>query len=424
MMDEPVVLTVSQLNLYLRSRFEEDENLANVFVAGEISNFTDHYRSGHFYFSLKDEKCVVRAVMFAQYARRVRFHPEDGMQVIVRGHVGVYEVTGQYQLYVEDMQPNGLGALNLAFEQLKAKLEKEGLFAAERKRPIPRFPHAIGVITSPTGAAVHDILTILERRYPLAEVVFCPVRVQGDGAAEEIAGALERMNRLGRPDVVIVGRGGGSLEDLWPFNEEIVARAVAASAIPVISAVGHETDFTICDFAADLRAPTPSAAAELAAPDRQELLAGVAGLRSRLGSAASSVVQDAERRLSVLAGSRALQNPLNGVELRRVGIDENTARLGDAMRRSAAGFRQRLADCSGRLSALSPLAVLSRGYAVLYGESGGSVSEAAGVREGENVRVRMRDGDLRCTVIGREMRQNKDWKAGAAQHEDQQKHNV
>lgn len=415
MMDRPIVLTVSQLNLYLKSRLEEDEKLAHIFVAGEISNFTDHYRSGHFYFSLKDEKCVVKAVMFAQYAKRVRFHPEDGMQVIVRGHVGVYEISGQYQLYVEDMQPNGLGALNLAFEQLKAKLAKEGLFAPERKRAIPRFPHGIGVVTSPTGAAVHDIFTILKRRFPLAEIVFCPVKVQGDGAAEEICAAVKRINRSGRADVMIVGRGGGSMEDLWPFNEEIVARAVASSNIPVISAVGHETDFTICDFAADLRAPTPSAAAELAVPDGQELLAGIEGLRSRLDSAVSLAVQGAEQKLSVLAGSRALQNPLNGIEIRRIGIDGTVERFNASMKQSAAVFRQRLAAASGRLSALSPLAVLSRGYAVLYGESGQALPGAAEVRERENILVRMRDGDLRCTVNRKEMRQNKESEAGAAE---------
>ncbi len=419
MMDEPIVLTVTQLNTYLRSRFEEDEALANVFVAGEISNFTDHYRSGHFYFSLKDEKCVVRAVMFAQYARRVRFHPEDGMQVIVRGHVGVYEVSGQYQLYAEDMQPNGIGALNLAFEQLKAKLAREGLFAPERKRPIPKFPRCIGVVTSPTGAAVHDILTILGRRFPLAEVVFCPVKVQGDGAAEEIAGALARMNRLGRADVIIVGRGGGSLEDLWPFNEEVVGRAVAASKIPVISAVGHETDFTICDFAADLRAPTPSAAAELAVPDRRELLGAVVGLRARLDAAASGTVEHAREWLSALAGSRMFRDPAESVAIRRISIDGKVESLNASMARRCGDLRQALAACAGKLSALSPLAVLSRGYAVLYGESGEAVSGAAEVREREQVLVRMRDGDLRCTVNRKEMRKHKERKAGADQHEDQ-----
>ncbi|MFR2561610.1 MAG: exodeoxyribonuclease VII large subunit [Anaeromassilibacillus sp.] len=241
-MVEPVLLTVTQLNTYIKSLLEGDLNLTSVFVSGEISNFTNHYRSGHFYLSLKDEKSVVKSVMFATYARRLRFLPEDGMKVIARGHIGVYEPTGQYQLYIEDLQPDGVGALNLAFEQLKEKLGAEGLFRADRKKPLPPFPTRIGVITSPTGAAVHDIVTILARRWPLAEVIFCPVLVQGEGAAPQLIDALKRMNRLRCADVIILGRGGGSLEDLWPFNEETLARAVAASKIPVISAVGHETD--------------------------------------------------------------------------------------------------------------------------------------------------------------------------------------
>ena len=281
-MQPSLKVTVSQLNTYIRSRMEEDPTLQSLFVVGEISNFTDHYRSGHLYLSLKDEKSVIRAVMFAQYARRLRFRPEDGMKVIARGRVGVYEANGQYQLYIEDMQPDGLGALNLAFEQLKQKLEKEGLFARERKKPLPKYPERIGVITSPTGAAVQDITTILARRFPLAEIVFCPVLVQGEGAAPQIVKALEEMNRRQAADVIILGRGGGSLEDLWAFNEESVARAVAASEIPVISAVGHETDFTICDFAADCRAATPSAAAELAVPDQLALKASLLSVEGSL----------------------------------------------------------------------------------------------------------------------------------------------
>ena len=264
------VLSVSQITGYLKSLLEGDPNLNPVFISGEISNFTDHYRSGHLYFSLKDEKAVLKAVMFSSSARRLRFRPSDGMKVLCRGRISLYEASGQYQLYVDDMQPDGLGTLNLAYEQLKTRLEKEGLFDAARKRPIPRYPRRVGVITSPTGAAVRDICQILGRRWPMAEIVFCPVLVQGEEAAPQLVEALARMNRVDGVDTIIIGRGGGSLEDLWAFNEESVARAVAASKIPVISAVGHETDFTICDFVADLRAPTPSAAAELAVPDQME----------------------------------------------------------------------------------------------------------------------------------------------------------
>lgn len=395
---EPTVLTVTQLNTYIKLQFEGDENLSHVFVIGEISNFTKNYRSGHLYFSLKDEHCAVRAVMFARSAAYLRFLPEDGMKVIARGRMGVYEISGQYQLYVEDLQPDGLGALNLAFEQLKAKLEKEGLFSAERKKPLPKFPRRIGVITSPTGAAVHDILTILARRYPLAEVVFRPVQVQGDLAAPQIVDALRQINRLQCADVIIVGRGGGSLEDLWPFNEESVARAVAASSVPVISAVGHETDFTICDFAADLRAPTPSAAAELAVPDKTELLGEILAQKMRLQNAAEAKVADAKASFLPLAESRVLKNPLENVELRRVQVDRLAASLDTAAARKTERAREQLSAVSGRLNALSPLAVLSRGYAAVFGEQGKAVSKADEIRKNEKITVRMSDGALHCTV--------------------------
>lgn len=398
MIREPTVLTVTQLNTYLKFQFESDANLTNIFVSGEISNFTDHYRSGHLYFSLKDERCVVRAVMFARNASHLRFRPEDGMKVIARGRIGIYEVTGQYQLYVEDLQPEGLGALSLAFEQLKKRLEKEGLFDAGRKKPLPRFPRRVGVITSPTGAAVHDIVTVLGRRYPLAEVVFCPVQVQGELAAPQIVGALERMNRLRCADVLIVGRGGGSLEDLWPFNEESVARAVAASEIPVISAVGHETDFTICDFAADLRAPTPSAAAELAVPEKGELLAGIRSQSLRMHNAAASKLADLKNSFRPLAESRVLQNPLEPLELHRLQLDSLSSRLKKNARSTAAHAREGLSASAGRLNALSPLSVLSRGYAAVFDGAGKSVSSICEVRPEEKIRIQMKDGSLRCTV--------------------------
>ena len=398
MTGSPFVLSVTQLNTYIRSLFDGDEHLTHVFVSGEISNFTDHYRSGHMYFSLKDERCVVKAVMFAQNAGRLRFRPEDGMRVIVRGRVGVYEASGQYQVYVDDMQPDGLGALNLAFEQLKARLEKEGLFAQERKRPIPRFPHSIGVITSPTGAAVHDILSILARRYPLAEVVFCPVQVQGETAAGQISEAIVRLNRLRCADVIIVGRGGGSLEDLWAFNEERVARAVAASEIPVISAVGHETDFTICDFAADLRAPTPSAAAELAVPDSEDLLAAVEDLKSRLYHAANSDLKGRRNRLDSLRNSRGMRGPHEWIAVRRIRTDRLLDELLSGAQSRVKFRKARLSELSGRLDALSPLAVLSRGYAIARKEDGTAVPSVKCTAEGEALQVLLRDGTLHCTV--------------------------
>ncbi|MGX8710651.1 MAG: exodeoxyribonuclease VII large subunit [bacterium] len=398
MTDFPVVLSITQLNTYIKSKFDGDENLAHVFVSGEISNFTNHYKSGHFYLSLKDEKCVIRAVMFAQNARRIRFLPQDGMKVIVRGRVSVYEATGQYQLYIDDMQPDGLGALNLAFEQLKAKLEAEGLFSPERKKPLPAFPERIGVITSPTGAAVHDITSILARRYPLAEIVFCPVLVQGEGATPQIVDALVRFNRLLCADVIILGRGGGSLEDLWPFNEEMVARAVAASRIPVISAVGHETDFTICDFVADLRAPTPSAAAELAVPDRAELEYTVRYDLSRLKQSMRKKLTGLKQNLDVLTSRYSFKNPFNLIETERIRTDQLAVRLNQSMRGKTADARSALSSVSGRLNALSPLATLSRGYSITYGQNGRVVTRVSDVKTGERISVLLNEGTLGCVV--------------------------
>lgn len=412
MLNSPVLLSVSQLNTYIRSLFDGDRNLSNVFVCGEISNFTDHYRSGHLYLSLKDEKSVVKAVMFARSAARLRFRPADGMRVIARGRVGVYEASGQYQLYIEDMQPDGLGALELAFEQLKAKLEAEGLFSSERKRELPPYPGRIGVITSPTGAAVHDILTVLARRFPLAAVVFCPVLVQGEGAAPQIVDALERFGRLRCADVIILGRGGGSLEDLWPFNEESVARAVAGCPIPVISAVGHETDFTICDFAADLRAPTPSAAAELAVPDRRELMGTVAYQRERIRKAASSAVETGKTQLNALTARRALRSPLDAVEAKRIQADRLAERMNGAFSRKMSDAKGELSAAAGRLGALSPLAVLARGYSIAS-RGGKTVSSVKNVVEGDCVNIRVSDGEFSCTVNEIGKNRKNEQKAGA-----------
>ena len=392
-------LTVTQLNTYLKARLEEDPRLASVFVVGEISNFTNHYRSGHLYFSLKDERSVLRCVMFARSAARLRFAPDDGMRVLARGRVSLYEASGQYQLYVEDLQPDGLGALSLAYEQLKARLEKEGLFAPERKQTLPRFPQRIGVITSPTGAAVHDILTILGRRWPLAEIVFSGVQVQGEGAAEQIARAVRRMNELNAADVLIVGRGGGSLEDLWAFNEEIVARAVASSRIPVISAVGHETDFTICDFAADLRAPTPSAAAELAAPDAMELMASLRYQRERLLSLITAKTASLEQRLDMLSSSRSLRDPLRMAAVRREKLDQLHDRLAAAAVRSLSERQNNLGALAGKLQALSPLSVLARGYTIAEkdGPKGRvPVSSVDRLACGDRFFLRFADGEAAC----------------------------
>lgn len=388
-MNSPVVLTVSQLNQYIKSLLDGDGALSTLFLTGEISNFTNHYKSGHLYFSLKDSKSVVRAVMFSAQAKRLRFAPSDGMKVILRGRVTVYEASGQYQVYVDDMQPDGIGALNLAYEQLKAKLSAEGLFDSARKRPLPTYPKAIGVITSPTGAAVQDIKHILARRYPLAEVILCPVLVQGEAAAGQIAEAVARFNRLQCADVLIVGRGGGSIEDLWAFNEEIVARAVADSKIPVISAVGHETDFTICDFVADLRAPTPSAAAELAVPDIREL------------------------SMALLAAKQRMRQSV-GLEMRRMRTDQLVDRLTGRMSRELEKGKLLLAQKSASLEALSPLKVLARGYAVALDSNGTVMKSVSQITTQDAVTVILQDGRISCTA--REILEERP-RAGGTQHE-------
>lgn len=397
----PILLTVTQLNTYLKSLLEGDERLQSVFVSGEISNFTNHYKSGHLYFSLKDEKCVVKAVMFASQASRLRFAPQEGMKVLVRGRVSLYEASGQYQLYVEDLQPDGLGALNLALEQRKAKLAAEGLFDPERKKPLPAYPERVGVITSPTGAAIHDIQQVLARRYPLAEVIFAPVLVQGEGAAPQIVEAVQTFNRLRCADVIILGRGGGSLEDLWAFQEESVARAVAASDIPILSAVGHETDVTLCDFAADVRAPTPSAAAELAVPDWQEVSALLGGLQSALEQAMQQTLRQCRESLERTARSRFLENPEDWISLRKMEVDALAHRLAQEKSRCLTEAQTRLAALGGKLDALSPLKVLRRGYAMVQDGQGQAVTQSSQVEVGDTLHLRLADGTLDCTVTSR-----------------------
>ena len=384
------VLSVSQINFFIKSLIEGDGRMRDIYARGEISNFTDHYRSGHLYFSLKDEKSVLKAVMFSSAARRLRFCPKEGMRVIVRGRVAVYEPGGQYQFYVEEMQPDGVGALSLAFEQLKEKLAAEGLFAEEHKRPIPPFPARIGVITSPTGAAVQDIRNILSRRWPAAEIVFCPVLVQGEDAAAQLTAAVKLMNAQKAADVIIIGRGGGSAEDLVAFNDETLARAVFASKIPVISAVGHETDFTICDFVADLRAPTPSAAAELAVPDREEM-------RAALG-----------QMLDALASANVLQNPSAWLSPRRQALRNTVQSLTHSAERRILNEKNELAALSARLDAMSPLKVLSRGYAIVSDENGKVIKRTEDAKPGDVLTARVEDGAITVQVQKTEKREMTD----------------
>lgn len=397
-MSAGVVLSVSQLNRYVKSIIEQDYNLQTVFVQGEISNFTNHYRTGHYYMTIKDEYSSIRAVMFKSANSRLRFMPENSMNVIIKGRVSVFERDGQYQLYIDDMQPDGAGALSLAFEQLKNKLAAEGLFDESRKRTIPRFPERVGVVTSPTGAAIRDIINVISRRFPAAELILCPVQVQGASAAGQIKAAIELFNAKKAADVLIVGRGGGSAEELWAFNEEPVARAVAASEIPVISAVGHETDFTICDFAADLRAPTPSAAAEIAVPDITALGELLGIFSRRMNSAVGGTLTHEKARLEARAQLLKRLSPRNYIDDLAARCGGAGVRIDSAVRHSMEVRRGEIAALCARLDALSPLRVIARGYAVA--SSGGKVlTSPSQVEVGDTIDLRLAGGELKCEVI-------------------------
>lgn len=392
------VLTVSQINTYLKSIIDGDINLKKIYVCGEISNFTNHYRTGHFYFTLKDDRAAVKAVMFSSAAQRVRFNIQNGMKVIIRGTVGLYERDGVYQIYCEDIQPDGVGALNLAYEQLKEKLSELGLFDEDAKKPLPYFPKRIGVITSPTGAAIHDILTVLERRCPLCQVVFEPVTVQGDNAAAEIVNAIKRFNKFNAADVLIVGRGGGSIEDLWAFNEEIVAYAIYESEIPVISAVGHETDFTIADFVSDMRAATPSAAAEIAAPDLKEVLFSIDRLYQEMTDEVCKIVARYDEvyknysfRLNMVCPSSKLE-----MKSEKVGYLSNS--LNKAIKNKLDSYQSFLGSTLLKLESLSPTKIMSKGYAVVSDKCGLTVSKAAKIKEGDSLKLSFADGSVECTA--------------------------
>ena len=397
-MQNTLVLSVSQLNRYIKMNFDADENLANIFISGEISNFTNHYRTGHLYFTLKDDSAAVRAVMFNSSAKRLKFMPEDGMKVIARGRVSVYEASGQYQLYVDDMQPDGVGALNLAYEQLKEKLQKEGLFSELHKKPLPPYPEKVGVITSPTGAAVRDIINVLGRRFPYAEIVFCPVLVQGEGAHLQLTDAVNLFNSERAADVIIIGRGGGSIEDLWEFNDEGLARAVYNSEIPVISAVGHETDFTICDFVADMRAPTPSAAAELAVPDANELQYALSALKNRMFLNVSSGIADRRSRLEYLTSKGVLKSPDEMLSNRSQRLDTAFSKMLSSYENRIGGKKVEFISAATALSKLDPMSVLMRGFAFVSDKSGKNVSSSQALAKGDKINVRFHDGSAVCEV--------------------------
>ncbi|MBO0960804.1 exodeoxyribonuclease VII large subunit [Neobacillus sp. MM2021_6] len=451
-MQEQRYLSVNALTKYIKRKFDADPHLRDIHVRGEISNFKQH-SSGHMYFTLKDEKARILAVMFASQSRFMKFSPENGMKVIVKGDITVYEPSGQYQIYIKEMQPDGIGELFLAYEQLKQKLEAEGLFAQEAKQAIPMYPRTVGVITSPTGAAIRDVITTIKRRYPIATVLVFPALVQGDNAAPSIVKAIEKANNMKEIDVLIVGRGGGSIEELWAFNEELTARAIFASKIPIISAVGHETDFTIADFVADLRAPTPTGAAELAVPHLDELMDRILQRQTRLLRAMNGKFQFEKERLHRVQKSYAFRYPHRLYEQKLEQLDKltemlvrGTSRLSivkkdqhevlhkrlqrnhpdQALSKAKINFDRTQKDMKrsmlqilskkqtdfdrilSTLQALSPLKIMERGFSLAYSEDNRLVKSVKQVKENEQVQIQLTDGSLFCKVEKIKERENSD----------------
>ncbi|PFG05763.1 exodeoxyribonuclease VII large subunit [Bacillus sp. es.034] len=442
-------LTVQALTKYIKRKFDRDPHLSNLFVRGEISNFKRH-SSGHMYFTLKDEKARILSVMFSSHNQSMKFRPENGMNVLIRGDISVYESGGQYQIYVKEMQPDGIGELYLAYEQLKEKLEKAGFFEPKRKRMIPKFPKRIAVVTSPTGAAIRDIITTIKRRYPIGEILVYPALVQGDQAPGSVAGAMKKVNEHGDIDVMIIGRGGGSIEELWAFNEEVVAKAIVESKVPVISAVGHETDFTIADFVADLRAPTPTAAGELAVPHIDDLMERIMNRKLRLIKSFKTKLQSERNRLNGLTKSYALRNPRNLYQQKIEAVDRLTDQLQRNISMHVKQDRERLSVLHSRLGrvhpsqiikvqrervlsmhsmlekqfkqvlkeknhrftsalstlhALSPLKIMDRGYSLVYRDEGELIKSSRQVKEGDRIEINVKDGKIHCEVESVEERE-------------------
>ena len=418
-MDEPRYLTVTALTKYIKAKFDYDSHLKKVLLKGEISNFKHHSR-GHFYFTLKDDKAQISAIMFASSASKVPFRPEDGMSVLVEGNVSVYEASGNYQIYVNKMSEEGLGNLYLAYEQLKKKLAEEGLFDDRHKQPIPAYPKAIAVLTSPTGAAVRDIIHIINRRYPLTRIIVYPTLVQGEYAKDNIVENLNQVNRDGLVDVIILGRGGGSIEDLWPFNEEVVARAIFASTIPIISAVGHETDYTISDFVADKRAPTPSGAAEIAVRDQIDLRSELVQRGERAKHALKRLLQRKQERLTTLRSHYALRDPLRllegkiraldhaqeklrmlhpGIRLQRSRdqLRATTRQLHERMRRIVDAKRNEFILHINQLEWTNPLSIMNKGYSVTR-KDGVIIKTVDAFTVGDRFTVSLADGQIEATA--------------------------
>ncbi len=392
-----MILSVTQINEYIRSLLAQDEVLSMIMVRGEISNLTFH-RSGHIYFTLKDEASVLKAVMFRSSAQKVKFTLKEGMSVIVYGRISLYTPSGQYQLYAEDIQPDGIGALYIAYEQIKERLDKEGLFDQSRKKPIPQIPTTVGIITSPTGAAIHDMMNVMGRRFPLAKLVLYPALVQGESAYKSLIAGLEYFNATQSADVIIIGRGGGSMEDLWAFNNVELAYAVAKSAIPVISAVGHESDFTICDFVADLRAPTPSAAAELAVPNALTVRNEINKSMDSIETVLLSKIQQYKKHIDMLASSRVLSSKEDLLDEYKIKIniisDKLDAAIDGILRRKEYSFN----ILSAKLNAISPLNTLARGYSIVQNGEGRAIGSIYDIQTNETLDISFSDGKIKASV--------------------------
>ncbi len=390
------ILTVSQLNRYISFRMKEDKNLRSILIKGEISNFTNHTKTGHLYFTLKDNECSVKAIMFNSMASRLRFTPSSGMNVIISANVQVFERDGIYQLYVNDMQPDGIGALYLAFEQLRKKLSEEGLFDEAIKKPLPPFPQKIGIVTSPDAAALQDMLNIISRRYPIAEVVIFPCLVQGENAPSSICTALKKADKCNL-DIIIVGRGGGSLEDLMAFNSESVARTIFLCNTPIISAVGHETDTTISDYAADLRAPTPSAAAELAVPEISALNSYINSIEITLNKLIIGKITELRQDIDIKEQHLKLMLPAKKIETSRKTIDNVEQRINNALKNKILLSRAVLAEKSAALDNLSPLKIMNRGYSLVYKDKK-IIKSSSALKSGDKIDITLADGQVSAVI--------------------------
>ena len=396
----PIPKTITEINNEIKSLIEEEAILQDVYAVGEISNYKKH-STGHLYLTLKDEFCEIRAVMFRTYAQKMKFVPENGMRVIVHARIGVYPQNGSYQMYIDSMQPDGVGSLHLAFEQLKSKLEREGLFDIEHKKDIPYFPLKIGVITSPTGAAIRDIIKVTTQRCPLTKIILFPSLVQGENAAQELILGVEYFNIEKSVDVIIIGRGGGSIEDLWPFNDEDLARAVYKSEIPIISAVGHEIDFTLCDFVADIRAATPSHAAELATPNCDDIKNTVNFLYDKLLTLIESQIQYKKSRIKDLESSKVLQNPLAALDIPKLRLISLENSLISSFSNSISKNKQRFLEANSKLIALNPMSILSRGYGAVLGENNNIIKSIDDVNKNDTITVKLSDGKISALVLNK-----------------------